>query len=95
MRQQKIRIGTLEVNQQDMLLFELENVRKEQAYLQQDVKMCRDVLEEAKNKFEIYRRQDNNSKAFGQSVRSKIDSIFYDHGINKSGAFVGDIDGYK
>ena len=62
MRQQKLRVGTLEVNQKDMILLELDHVKKEQAYLQQDVKMCRDVLEEAKNKFEIYRRQDNNSK---------------------------------
>ena len=66
-------------------------MKKEQSSLQQDVIICRDSLEEAKNQFEIERRQDNNSKAFGQSFISKIDSILYDHGINKSGAFGGTI----
>ena len=32
-------------------------------------------------------------KAFGQPVRSNMDSILYGHGINKSGAFGGAIYG--
>ena len=63
--------------------------------MQQDVKKCKDSLAEAKNRFEIEIKRDDNSKWFGQPVRANMDSILYDHGINKSGAFVGDIDGYK
>ena len=64
-----------------MLLFELENVKKKQAYLQHDVNIFKDNLVEAKNRFEIERKRDN-LKEFGQLVRAKMDSILYDHGIN-------------
>ena len=50
-------------------------------------------MAEAKNRFEIERKRDDNSKAFVQPVRSNMDSILYDHGINKSGAFGGVIYG--
>ena len=50
-------------------------------------------MAEANNRFDIERNRDENSKAFGQPVRAKMDSIFYDHGIDKSGAFGGAIDG--
>ena len=50
-------------------------------------------MAEAKNRFEIERKRDDNSKAFGQPVRANMDSILYDHGINKSVAFGGAIDG--
>ena len=76
-----------------MLLFELENVKKKQAYLQHDVNICKDNLAEAKNRFEIEIKRDDNSKAFGQLVRAKMESILYDHGINYIGAFVGAIGG--
>ena len=49
-------------------------------------------MAEAKNRFEIERKRDDNSKVFGQPVRANMDSILYDHGINKSGAFGGAID---
>ena len=70
-----------------MLLFELENVKKYQASLQQDIKTCQDSLAEANNWFEIEGKRDENSKAFGKTVRAKMDSILYNHSINKSGTF--------
>ena len=49
-------------------------------------------MEEAKNRFEIERKLDDNSKAFGQPVISNMESILYDNGIYKIVAFVGAID---
>ena len=68
-------------------------MKKENAYFQQGINICRENLSEARNQFEIERKRDYNSKAFGQPVRAKMDSIFYYHGIDRSGAFGGAIDG--
>ena len=75
-----------------MLPFEFENLKKEQAYLQQDVKIYKDRLADANNRFYIERKRYDNLKAFCHPVRAKMDSILYDHGINKNGAFGGAID---
>ena len=61
--------------------------------MKQEFKICKNILAEANNRFEIERKQDDNSKVFGQPVRANMDSILYEHGINKSGAFGGAIDG--
>ena len=50
------------MNQQEMLLFELDNVKKEQEYLQQEIKICKDRLADAKNWYDIKRKRDENSK---------------------------------
>ena len=50
-------------------------------------------MDEAKSIFEIKIKRDDNSKAFGQPVISKMKPILYDHGINRSGAFGGAIYG--
>ena len=60
--------------------------------MQQDIKICKDRLAEAKNRYEVEIKRDENSKAFGYPVRSEMDFILYDHGINKIGAFGGAID---
>ena len=44
-------------------------------------------MAESKNRFEIERNQDDNLKAFCEPVRDSMDSILYDHNIDKSGAF--------
>ena len=54
--------------------------------------MCKDSLSEANNKFEIEIKRDENPKAFGQPVRSKMDFILYDHDIYKSASFGSTID---
>ena len=68
-------------------------MKKQQAYLKQQLKICKNILAEANNRFEIEINQDENSKAFGQPVRANMDSILYGHGIDKSGAFGGAIYG--
>ena len=61
--------------------------------MQQDIKICKNSLEETKNIFEIERKRYENSKAFDQPVRANMDSILYAHGIDKIGAFDSDIGG--
>ena len=50
-------------------------------------------MSEAKNLFDIEIKRYENLKALGHPVRSNMDSILYDHGINKIGAFGGSVDG--
>ena len=76
-----------------MIPFELYHVKKEQAYLQQDVKIYKDRLAEANNIFQIEIKRDDNLKAFFQPVRAKMGYILYDHGIDKRGTFGDTIDG--
>ena len=45
------------------------------------------------DQFDIEIKRDENSKAFGQTVKAKMEYILYDHGIDNSGAFGGAIDG--
>ena len=50
-------------------------------------------MTEANNLFEIEIKLYDNLNAFGQPVRANMDSILYEFGINKSGAFGGALDG--
>ena len=61
--------------------------------MQQDVIICKEILAEANNKFEIERKRDDSLISFGQPVRAKMESILYEHGIYESGAFGGIIYG--
>ena len=75
-----------------MLLFELYHIKKEQEYLQQDIKKWKYRLADAKNWFEIEGKRDEDSKLFCQTVKDNMDSILYGRGINKIGVFIGSID---
>ena len=55
--------------------FWVREFEKEQASLQQDFKICMECLTEANAWFDIKINRDDNSKAFGQPVRAKIESI--------------------
>ena len=50
-------------------------------------------MAETNDIFYIERKRDENPKAFGQPVRAKMDSILYNHDIDRSGAIGGAIYG--
>ena len=50
-------------------------------------------MAETNDIFDIERKRDENPKAFGQPVRSNMDSILYNHDIDRSGAIGGAIYG--
>ena len=87
-------VGALGPVQQDMIRGELWRIKGEVEKLQEEADAFKVVKELAKEMFEQEAKKDENSKAFGQPIRKKIEQIIKKHGgIDKGAAFGGDLQG--
>ena len=79
--------------QHDVVRSEVEQIEGEIDKLQEEVDSSKVAKEMAREVFEREASKDENSKAFGQPVRKKIEEILKKHGIDKGAAFGGDLQG--
>jgi hypothetical protein len=90
---QRRRTRALPLETQELVAIELESLEAEQKQLQDIVDTHKQSLSDAKKRFEIEKGKEENSKAWGQPIRAKVDEVMYNHGIDRSAAFGGKIDG--
>jgi hypothetical protein len=93
LKRQRRRTRTLAPEAQNLVALELESLEEEMKELQDIIDSNKISQAEAKKQFEMEQRQEENSKAWGQPIRAKVDEIMYNHGIDRSAAFGGKIDG--
>ena len=79
--------------QQELVTSDLERIEAEIERLQEEVDSCKVSKELSKEAFEREASKDENSKAFGQPIRKKIEAVLKKHGIDKGAAFGGNLQG--
>jgi hypothetical protein len=93
LKRQRRRTRILPQETQDLVAIELQLLEEEQKQLQDIVDTHKQSLAEAKKRLVVEQGKEENSKAWGQPIRAKVDEVMYNHGIDRSAAFGGKIDG--
>ena len=79
--------------QQEMVRSDLVRMESEIDKLQEEVDSCKVAKEVSKEIFEREASKDENSKAYGQPIRKKIEEILKNHRVDKGAAFGGKLQG--
>ena len=87
------RMRILDDEKQNTSEVELEDLEQQLTALQTNMEDSGSTVTRLKKELEEEGKKPENSKAWGQPLRSKLDDILFEHGIDRSAAFGGALDG--